>query len=88
MAQVKNTPVKWSIKPCIVRTKKTSKALRKDTVDWKMKNSNVYQYPISRDTLLIADADNKVKCRVPNVYWSVPCNSCTMISLLHEIMEV
>ena len=41
IAQVKNTSVKWSIKPRIVRTKKTSKALRKETVDWIMKNSNV-----------------------------------------------
>ena len=32
IAQVKNTSVKWSIKPCIVRTKKISKALRKETV--------------------------------------------------------
>ena len=28
IAQVKNTAVKWSIKPCIVRTKKISKELR------------------------------------------------------------
>ena len=28
IAQVKNTSVKWSIKPCIVRTKTFSKALR------------------------------------------------------------
>ena len=34
IAQIKNTAVKWSIKPCIVRTKKISKALRKETVDW------------------------------------------------------
>ena len=32
-----------------------------------MKNSNVRQYPITRDTLLIADADNKVKHRVPKL---------------------
>ena len=38
IAQVKNTSVKWSIKPCIVRTKKISKALRKETVDLIMKN--------------------------------------------------
>ena len=37
IAQVKNTSVKWSIKPCIVRTKKISKALRKETVDWIIK---------------------------------------------------
>ena len=36
--QVKNTSVKWSIKPCIVQNKKISKALRKETFDWIMKN--------------------------------------------------
>ena len=38
ITQVKNTLVKWSIKPCIVRTNKVSKALRKETVDWIIKN--------------------------------------------------
>ena len=38
MADVKNTSVKWSIKPCIVRTKQIRKALRKETVDWITKN--------------------------------------------------
>ena len=56
IAQVKNTSVKWPIKPCIVRTKKC-KELRQEIVDWIMKNSNVRQSPITRDTLLIADAD-------------------------------
>ena len=65
IAQVKNTSVKWSIKPCIVRTK--SKALRKEAVDWITKNSNVRQSPITRDNLLIADADTKVKRRVPKL---------------------
>ena len=32
-----------------------------------MKNSNVCQSPITRDTLLIADADSKVKHRVPKL---------------------
>ena len=59
IAQVKNTLVKWSIKPRIVRTNKISKALRKETVDWIMKNSNVRESPITCDTLLIADADTK-----------------------------
>ena len=58
--------MKWSIKPCIVITKKISKALRKETVDWIMKNSNVREAPITSDTLLIADADYKVKRRVTN----------------------
>ena len=66
ITQVKNTSVQWSIKTCIVRTKKISKAFRKETVDWIMKNSNVRQSPITRDTLLIADADTKVKRKVPN----------------------
>ena len=34
IAQVKNTSVKWSIKPCIVRTKIFSKALRQEIVDF------------------------------------------------------
>ena len=67
IAQVKNTSVKWSIKPCIVRTKQIIKALRNEIVDWIMKNSNVRQSPIARDTLLIADADTKVKRRVPKL---------------------
>ena len=64
IAQVKNTSVKCSIKPCIVRTKKISKALRQDIFYWIIKNSNLRQSPITRDTLLIADADSKVKHRV------------------------
>ena len=67
IAKVKNTSVKWSIKPCIVRTKKIIKALRQEIVDWIMKNSNVCQYPITLDTLLIADVDTKVKRRVPKL---------------------
>ena len=41
--------------------------MRKETVDWIIKNSNVRQSPITRDNLLIADADNKVKRRVPKL---------------------
>ena len=67
IAQVKNTSVKLSFKPCIVRTKKISKALRKETVDWIMKILNVRQSPITCDTLLFADADTKVKHRVPKL---------------------
>ena len=67
IGQVKNTSVKWSIKPCIVRTKKISKAFRKETVDWIMKNPNMRKSPINRDTLVIADADTRVKRRVPKI---------------------
>ena len=38
ITQVKNISVKWSIKPRIVRTKIINKALRKETVEWIMKN--------------------------------------------------
>ena len=37
IARVKNTSVKWSIKPCTVRTKKVSKTLRQEIVDLIMK---------------------------------------------------
>ena len=67
IAQVKNISVKWSIKPRIVGTKKISKALRKETVDWINKNSKKCESPITSDTLLIADADTRVKRRVPKV---------------------
>ena len=81
IAQVKNTSVKWSIKPRIVRTKKTSKALRKETVDWTMKNSNLRQSPITCDTLLVADADTKVKRRVPKLVLE-----CSMQQLHNELI--
>ena len=81
IAQVKNTSVKWSIKPCIVRTKKMSKALRQEIVDWIMQNSNVRQCPITRDTLLIADADTKVKFRVPKLLLE-----CSMRQLHNELI--
>ena len=64
IAQVKNTAVKWSIKRCIVITKKVSKALRQEIVDWITKKSNVRQSTITRDTLLITDEDSKEKRRV------------------------
>ena len=73
--------VKWSIKPRIVRTKKISKALRKETVDWIMKNSNMRQSPITRDTLPITDADTKVKRRVPKLLLE-----CSMQQLHNELI--
>ena len=41
--------------------------MRQEIVDWIIKNSNVRQSPITRDTLLIADAYSKVKRRVPKL---------------------
>ena len=56
IVQVHSTEVKLSIKPCIVRTKKVSKALRQKLVGFIMNHSSVREYPIARDTLLIIDA--------------------------------
>ena len=67
ISQVHNTEVKWSIKPCSVRTKKNNKASGKKLVEWIMKNSNVRESPIARDTLLITDAESEVKRRVPKL---------------------
>ena len=46
-----------------------------------MKNSNVRQSPITRDTLLIADADTKVKRRVPKNLLE-----CSMRQLHNELI--
>ena len=81
IAQIKNTSVKCSNKPCIVGTKTISKELRKDTVNWIMKNSNVRQSPITRDTLLIVKADTKVKCRVPKLLLE-----CSMRQFHNEVI--
>ena len=81
IAQVKNTAVRWSIKPYIVRTKTISKALRQEIDDWMMKNPNVCQSPITRDTLLIADAYSKVKRRVPKLLLE-----CSMRQLHNEFI--
>ena len=64
--------MKWSIKPCIVRNKKNIKSLRQEIVDLIMKNSNVRQYPITCDNLIIADAYTKVKHRVPKLLLECP----------------
>ena len=46
-----------------------------------MKNSNVRESPITRDTLLIADADTKVKRRVPKLLLE-----CSMQQLNNELI--
>ena len=81
ISQVKNTAVKWSIKPCIVRTKKVRKALRQEIVYWIQKNSSVCQSPITHDTLLIPDSDSKVKRRVPKLLLE-----CSMRQLHNELI--
>ena len=51
----------------ILDTKKVSKALRHKLVEWVMKNSNVHESPIARDTLLITYAESGVKRRGPKL---------------------
>ena len=46
-----------------------------------MNNPNVRQSPITRYTLLIADADTKVKCRVPKLLME-----CSMRQLHNELI--
>ena len=46
-----------------------------------MKNSNVCKSTITRDTLLIADADSKVKLRVPKLLLE-----CSMQQLHNELI--
>ena len=55
--------------------------MRQEIVYWIIKNSNVCQSPITRDTLLIADADTKVKRRVPK-----PLLECSMRQLHNELI--
>ena len=61
--------------------KKVSKALRQKLVEWIMKNSNVRESPISRDTLLITDAEYGVKRRVPKLLLE-----CSMQQLHNELI--
>ena len=47
-----------------------------------MKNSNLRQSPITRDTLLISDADSKVKRRVPKLLLE-----CSMRQLHNDLIS-
>ena len=62
--------------------KKISKALRQKLVEWIMKNSNVRESTISRDTLLITDAESGVKRRVPKLLLE-----CYMQQLHNELID-
>ena len=46
-----------------------------------MKHSNVRQFPIARDTFIIADADTKVKLRVPKILLE-----CSMRQLHNDLI--
>ena len=56
--------------------------MRQEIVDWIMKNSNVRQSPITRDTLLIADADSKVKSSLPKLLLE-----CSMRQLQNDLID-
>ena len=81
IAQVHNAAMKWSIKPCIVRTKKVIMALRQKLVQWIIKNSNVHESPIARDTLLITDAEYGVRRRFPKLLLE-----CSMLQFHNELI--
>ena len=72
-----------SIKPCIVRTKQVSEALRQKLVEWIMKHSYVREYSISCDTLLITDAGSEVKRRVLKLLLE-----CSMRQLHNELITL
>ena len=55
--------------------------MRQEIVDWIMKNSNVLQSPINRDTLLIVYEDTKVKHRVLKLLLE-----CSMRQLHNELI--
>ena len=57
--------------PCLEN--KISKVSRQKLVLWIIKNSNVCEYPIARDTSFITDAESGVKQRVPKLLleWSM-----------------
>ena len=67
ITQARNTEVKWSIKPCIVRTKIVIEALREKLVERIMNNPNVRESTIACDTLLITYEESGVKRRVPKL---------------------
>ena len=41
--------------------------MRQKLFEWIIKNSNVREFPIARDTLFITDAESRVKRRVPKL---------------------
>ena len=63
--------------------KKVRKASRQKLVELIMKNSNVREYPISHDTLLITDTESGVKRRVPKLLLE-----CSMQQLHNELIAL
>ena len=61
--------------------KNVIKALRQELVEWIIKNSNMREYPIARDTLLIIDAESGVRRRFPK-----PLLGCSTLQLHNELI--
>eukprot|EP00978_Attheya_sp_CCMP212_P024273 scaffold76016_cov51-Attheya_sp.AAC.2 len=76
-----NPNVKWAIKPRGVRVKKVSLDLRARLLQWIMKNPNVCQSPITRDTLIIKDVETGVKRSIPKLLLE-----CSMRQLHNEMI--
>ena len=57
--------------------------MRHKLVEWIIKNSNVIESPIARDTLLITDAESGVNQRVPKISLE-----CSMRQLHNEIIAL
>ena len=72
----------WRLSTAHRSEERRVEALRKETVDWIMKNSNVRQSPITRDNLLIADADTKEKSRATKILLE-----CSMRQLQNELID-
>ena len=77
-----DTTVKWSVKPRIVRQKKVDEALIQKVVDWVLRNSNVRESPIARDSLLIDEDGEGIKTRVPKLLLE-----CSVRELHNELIS-
>ena len=76
LSEPNNKSVKWAVKPQIVCKKKLDDALIQKFVYWVLRNSNVSETTIVRDTLIIDKHGNGVRTRVPKV---VPeCSVCKL----------
>eukprot|EP00978_Attheya_sp_CCMP212_P022225 scaffold66031_cov63-Attheya_sp.AAC.2 len=75
--------VKWAVKPRIVHKKKVDDALIHKFVDWVLRNSNIHESPIVRDTLLIDEQGNGDRAHVPKLLLE-----CSMRELHNEFLIV
>ena len=74
--------MKCAVKPQIICKKKVDYDLIQKVVDWVLLNSNVREYPIVRDTLLIDEHGNSVWTRVPKLLLE-----CSVRKLYNELIS-